>query len=348
MRFRSVTSPHLARTRDVGEVMRTVLYALLPGIAASTWYFGWGVLFNILVATLFAVGSEAAMLALRNKPLRPFLNDYSAIVTAWLLALALPPLAPWWLTAIAAVSAIVLAKHLYGGIGYNPFNPAMVGYVVVLVSFPREMTLWIAPSVLAETRLGPLETAWFMLGGGLPAGLALDQLSMATPLDTVKTQLGLNKTISEIQASPLFGDFSGRGWEWIANWFAIGGLFLLYRRVISWQIPLAMLGALGAIATVFFLFDPDAHASPAFHIFSGGAMLGAFFIATDPVSASTTPRGRIIYGAGIGVLTYVIRTWGGYPEGVAFAVLLMNMAAPTIDYYTQPRVFGHRKRDAEP
>jgi electron transport complex protein RnfD len=348
MRFRTVSSPHLARDRDVGQVMRTVLYALLPGIAAATWYFGWGVLFNILVATLFAVGSEAAMLALRKRPIQPFLSDYSAIVTAWLLALALPPLAPWWLTAIASSFAIVVAKHLYGGLGYNPFNPAMVGYVVALVSFPKEMTEWIAPSMLAENRLGFGASAWYMLTGRLPEGLSFDQISMATPLDTVKTELGLNKTIGEIRESPLFGDFSGRGWEWIANWFAIGGFFLLYRRVISWQIPVAMLGALGAVATVFFLIDPDAHASPAFHIFSGGAMLGAFFIATDPVSASTTPTGRLIYGAGIGILTYVIRTWGGYPDGVAFAVLLMNMAAPTIDYYTQPRVFGHGRRDSEP
>jgi electron transport complex protein RnfD len=167
---------------------------------------------------------------------------------------------------------------------------------------------------------------------------------MATPLDLMKTELGLNRTITEIRENPLFGDFSGRGWEWIANWYAVGGLYLMYKRVIGWQIPLAMLLGLGAIATVFFLYDADSHASPAFHIFSGGAMLGAFFIATDPVSGSTTPRGRLVFGAGIGVLVYVIRTWGGYPDGVAFAVLLMNMAAPTIDYYTQPRVFGQDRR----
>lgn len=202
----------------------------------------------------------------------------------------------------------------------------------------------VAPEQLAETRLSLGQTLHAIFAG-LPQGLSWDSLTMATPLDTVKTDLGLSHTISEIRQSPLFGDFSGKGWEWVANWWAIGGLYLLYRRVISWQIPVAMLLALGAMATLFYLIDPDAHSSATFHIFSGGAMLGAFFIATDPITASTTPVGRLIYGAGIGILTYVIRTWGGYPDGVAFAVLLMNMAAPTIDYYTQPRVFGQDRTD---
>lgn len=346
MRFRTVTSPHVSAGPNVGQVMRHVLYALIPGTVASIWYFGWGLLINLCVAVGLALASEAAILWLRKRPITPALSDYSAVVTAWLFALCLPPLTPWWVTAVGVISAIVLAKQLYGGLGFNPFNPAMVGYVVVLISFPREMTLWIAPEMLAETRLGLLDSLKVIIGQSLPPNLAWDALTMATPLDLMKTQLGLNQTISEIRENPLFGDFSGRGWEWIANWYAVGGLYLMYKRIIGWQIPVAMLVALGAIATVFFLYDADAHASPAFHIFSGGAMLGAFFIATDPVSASTTPTGRLVFGAGIGLLVYVIRTWGGYPDGVAFAVLLMNMAAPTIDHYTQPRVFGqgrHRR-----
>lgn len=344
MRFRTVSSPHVTAGVDVGQVMRHVLYALVPGTVASIWYFGWGLLINLILAIVIAVAAEAAMLRLRRRPILPTLSDYSAVVTGWLFALCLPPLAPWWVTAVGMIGAIALAKHLYGGLGYNPFNPAMVGYVIVLISFPREMTLWIAPEMLADTRLGLLDSLIVVLGGALPSSVSWDALTMATPLDLMKTELGLNRTITEIRENPLFGDFSGRGWEWIANWYAVGGLYLMYKRVIGWQIPLAMLLGLGAIATVFFLYDADSHASPAFHIFSGGAMLGAFFIATDPVSGSTTPRGRLVFGAGIGVLVYVIRTWGGYPDGVAFAVLLMNMAAPTIDYYTQPRVFGQDRR----
>jgi len=168
-------------------------------------------------------------------------------------------------------------------------------------------------------------------------------LSTATPLDTLKTQLGLMLTIGEITAgNPTFGGLGGAGWEWINAGFLIGGLGLLVRRVISWQIPVATLGGLAVAALGFYAIDPDSYASPLFHLFSGAAMLGAFFIATDPVTASTTTRGRLVYGAGIGVIVYVIRTWGGYPDGVAFGVLLMNMAVPTIDYYTQPPVFGEQ------
>jgi electron transport complex protein RnfD len=323
--------------------MRQVIYALVPGTLAYVWYFGWAILINIVFAALVALAIEAVMLTLRRRPLRPFITDGSAIVTAWLLVLALPTHSPWWLILVAVAFAMVAGKHLYGGLGYNPFNPAMVGYVVVLISFPAQMTHWVAPTALADAPFGLLGSLQAFLTGEPPGDLTWDAVTMATPLDAVKTGLSANRTISEIRASPLFGDFGGIGWEWIANWWFIGGLFLLARGVISWRIPLAMLVSLGVIATLFFLIDPDVYGSPAYHIFSGGAMLGAFFIATDPVSASTTPRGQLIYATGIGVLTYVIRSWGGYPDGVAFAVLLMNMAAPTIDYYSKPRVFGtHR------
>jgi electron transport complex protein RnfD len=144
-------------------------------------------------------------------------------------------------------------------------------------------------------------------------------------------------------ASPVFGNIGGKGWEWIGGGFLLGGIWLIYKKVITWHIPVAMLGALFAIALVFYLIDADTYASPWFHLVSGASLLGAFFIATDPVSAATTNPGRLVYAAGIGILTYIIRTWGGYPDGVAFAVLLMNMTAPTIDYYIRPRVFGHGK-----
>jgi electron transport complex protein RnfD len=344
MQFATASSPHLTGTQSVTRTMGLVLLALVPGTLAMSWYFGWGVLINLAIAGTTAVIAEAAMLALRGRPVGPTLADLSALVTAWLLALALPPLLPWWQTVLGTLFAIVIAKHLYGGIGYNPFNPAMAGYVLLLVSFPVTMTRWLPPEVISADLPSFAESLHIIWTGTPPAGETWDSLSGATPLDQMRTDLSRNLMISEIQQSPLWGDFGGRGWEWIANWFLLGGLFLLWRRVISWRIPVAMLGALVLASGLFWAIDAETHPFPGFHLFSGAAILGAFFIATDPVSAATTPRGQLIYGALIGVMVFIIRTWGGYPDAVAFSVLLMNMAAPTIDYYTQPRVFGQRGR----
>ena len=344
MRFKTVTSPHILRETSVGQVMRRVLYAMVPGVAALVWFFGWGILVNLAVATLVALVAETAMLVARGKPLAPHLGDCSAVVTACLLAVALPPLAPWWLTTIGVLSAIVVAKHLYGGLGYNPFNPAMVGYVVLLISFPREMSAWLIPHGVGQPHVLSLtDTLGAIFGGALPASISPDALTGATPLDVLRTRLGLGLTVTEIRNSPAFGIVAGHGWEWAALGFLAGGLWLVYIRAAAWQIPAGMLGALAVMSTIFFLVDPERHAAPWFHLWSGAAIYGAFFIATDPVTASTTPRGRLIYGAGIGVLVYIIRAFGGYPDGVAFAVLLMNIVAPTIDLHTQPRVFGARR-----
>lgn len=341
MRFRTVTSPHVVRDASVGLIMRRVLYAMLPGIAALAWFFGWGILINLLLATAVALLAESAMLTLRNKPILPYLLDYSAVVTAWLLAVALPPLAPWWLTTIGVLAAIVVSKHLYGGLGYNPFNPAMVGYVVLLISFPREMSAWLVPHGIGQPyALSLWETLQAILGMESPA---LDALTGATPLDVLRNQLNLGQSMTQIRNSPMFGIVAGSGWEWATLGFMAGGLWLIYLRAAAWQIPVGMLGGLATIATAFWLADPLRYPPPWFHLWSGAAMFGAFFIATDPVTASATPRGRLIYGAGIGILVYIIRSFGGYPDGVAFAVLLMNIAAPTIDLYTQPRVFGERR-----
>jgi electron transport complex protein RnfD len=337
------SSPHIGGSHSTAGLMREVVYALLPGMAVHVWFFGWGLLVQAAIAVGVALAGEAAVLRLRQRPLRPCLADGSAVVTALLLALGIPPLAPWWVSALGAFFAIVIAKHLYGGLGYNPFNPAMVGYLVLLIAFPRAMTTWLAPWGVAEHTLGPIATVRSIFTGTLPPGVTLDALTAATPLDTMKTRLALDFTVGEIRASPLFGDFGGKGWEWLGNAFFLGGLWLIYRRVISWHIPVAMLGTLCGTALLFALGDPDGHPSAMFHLFSGAAILGAFFIATDPVTAATTPRGRLIYGAGIGLLTYIIRSWGGYPDGVAFAVLLMNAAVPVIDHYSRPRVLGHGK-----
>jgi electron transport complex protein RnfD len=163
---------------------------------------------------------------------------------------------------------------------------------------------------------------------------------MATPLDTVRQLTAQGQTLVEIRSDPRFGDFGGRGWEWVANFFALGGLWLLIRRKIPWQTPLATLGSVILLSLPFWAMEPDVHPFPLQHVFSGALVLAAFFIVTDPVSGCSTPRGRLIFGAGVGVLTLAIRRWGSYPDAIAFAVLLMNCAAPFIDRYTRPRVYG--------
>jgi len=340
-----LSSPHMHGPANVSRVMLNVIYALLPAVAAFIWLFGWGVLINILLALMFALGSEAVVLLLRGRPVADSLFDGSAAVTAILLGLALPPLAPWWIVAIGSGFAIIFAKHLYGGLGFNPFNPAMAGYVLLLVSFPLQMTTWAAPVGVRADDLGLIQALFHSLSGQLPDGLILDSLSSATPLDTMKVQTGLAKTVSEIRTGPIFGLLGGKGWEVTNSLLLLGGVWLLWKRIITWHVPLAMLGTLTLMATIFHLINPEQYAGPLFHLFSGASMLGAFFIATDPVSGATSRRGQLVFGAGAGILIYIIRVWGGFPDGVAFSVLLMNLAAPTIDYYTQPRVFGHNRNE---
>jgi len=328
-----ITSPHTKGSNRTQKVMQQVLLATLPGVLALTWLYGIGTLINLVWAGAVALGAEAAVLSLRKRPVRFFLSDGSALVTAVLLALALPPYSPWWLTCIACAFAIVFAKQLYGGLGQNPFNPAMVGYVVALISFPQEMTAWPTPH-----SVGMLEGIRHILGiTALPDGW-----SQATALDVLKTNKSL--TVEELWQSPAFGLIGGRGAETVNLAFLAGGLFLLHKRLFGWHAPVGMLAALFVMSLLFWNGSgSDSNGSPLFHLFSGATMLGAFFIVTDPVSGATSNRGRLVFGAGVGILVYVIRTWGGYPDGVAFAVLLMNLAAPTIDYYTRPRTYGHSK-----
>jgi electron transport complex protein RnfD len=344
MLFTKASSPFVRDDSSVQSIMRKVLYAMIPGSIAAIWFFGWGVLINLLLAATTCLAAEAWVLWMRQREIRASLFDGSALVTACLLALALPPLAPWWLTVIAALFAILMAKHLYGGLGFNPFNPAMVGYIVVMISFPREMTYWTAPLSVAQGWPNFLDTLNIIFAGQPAAGETFDTITMATPIDTLKTQLGLENgveaTRGSVQYGPLFGTLSGVGWEWINGLFLLGGLWLAKKKIIDWRIPTSFLLTLVLIANFFAVYDYSSYSSALFHVFSGGTMLAAFFIATDPVTASTTPRGRWIYGAGIAVLVYVIRSWGGYPDGIAFAVVLMNITVPLIDYYTQPRTFG--------
>jgi len=338
--FQTGGAPHIPPQTTVAKVMLQVLLALTPGVLAYTWFFGPGILVQITLATLFALLFEFLMLRSRGKRLKPFINDYSAVVTAVLFALCIPPLAPWWISCIAMLFAIGFAKHLYGGLGQNVFNPAMVAYVVVLISFPQAMTSWLPPLALAEHSPGLADSLTTIFTGQVPVAGGWDAVTQATPLDTLKTGVGAGRTIAEISLSPLFGDFGGKGWEWIAICFAVGGFFLLYKRVIGWQVPVAVIGSVLLLSLPSWLADPASNLSPLQHVFSGAIVLAAFFIATDPVSGCVSNRGRLIFGAGVGIITLVIRRWGGYPDGVAFAVLLMNMAAPLIDRYTRPRMYG--------
>jgi electron transport complex protein RnfD len=325
----------------VAEQMRLVIYALFPGILVMIWLFGWGTIFNLILANFFALGMEATLLKLRKRPVKAFLSDYSAVVTATLLALALPAFSPWWIIFIAIFFAIVVAKHLYGGLGYNPFNPAMVGYAVVLVSFPVEMVNWFAPVNFSIAQIGLSDSLQIIFDSG---SSQWDAMTMATPLDSIKIGLGMDKTIADIQQQKSFGLMAGSGWEWVSLAYFVGGIWLIYKKVISWHIPTTIIVTLALLSTIFWVYNPDTHTSPIFHLLTGGTMLGAFFIATDPITASTTPLGKIFYAASIAFFIYTIRVWGsGYPDGVAFSVLIMNIAVPLIDYYTQPKVFGESR-----
>ncbi len=332
-------SPHIHQPNSVAYLMKQVLYALLPGIGLYLFFFGWGIFLHLLLASLVALLTEAIMLWLRQRPIKAFLFDYSALVTAWLLVLAIPPLAPWWITALGVSFALVFAKHVYGGLGYNTFNPAMVGYAMLMISFPAEMTRWpLSPEFGGY--LGFFDSLHVLLELPLGSGKTVDAYSGATLLDSVKISISQAYRLDEALRTPALGYLGSRVWEFVGLGYLVGGLYLIYRRVIDWHIPVAMLGALTLMASLFFLWDSDTYATPWFHLFSGAALLGAFFIATDPVSAATSRTGKLVYAAGIGVLVYVIRMWGSYPDSVAFSVLLMNMCAPMIDYYTQPPVFG--------
>lgn len=350
MDFIRSDAPYLAPRADVATTMLQVLAALVPAALAHVWYFGPGFFFNLIIASIFCVAGEALMMNLRGRKPEAALSDYSALVTATLLAFSLPSLTPWWVTATGSLFAVVVAKHLYGGIGFNIFNPAMAGYVVILVAFPMEVNLWVAPRMgdIDYVHLSMLQTITYTLTGSLPDTLTFDAISRATPLDAMQSGLRNMRTFAEMRTYPLMGDFGGRGWEWIGNFVAVGGFWLLARKIIRWQIPTGVFAGLLIPAGLMYLISPGSNASPGFHLFSGATILCAFFIATDPVSAATSPRGRLIYGLGIGFITYCIRKWGSYADGVAFAVLLMNMATPAIDYVTKPRIVGHGREGTPP
>lgn len=343
--FPTSAPPHVVAPDRVARVMRLVIYALVPTCVMQVVFFGPGLIVQLALAIATALAAEAIALRLRGKPVHQFVFDGSAIITAMLLALCLPPLAPWWLVVSGTAFAILLAKHAFGGLGANPFNPAMVGYAVLLVSFPARLLQWLPPELEGSQapHLTFVQTFTTIMTGHLPDALRWDAITSPTPLDALRTNLKMGMTMQETRNDAVFGGFGGRGWTWVHLATLAGGIWLLSLKIIRWHIPIAMLAALAICASLMYMVDPGIYAGPIFHVTSGASMLGAFFVATDPISAATSDRGRLVYGAGIGVLTYVIRTWGAYPDGVAFAVLLMNAAVPLIDRYTIPRVYGHPK-----
>ncbi len=307
---------------NTNQIMRQVSYALALGVGAQVYFFGLSVLIQIVLACITGLIVEAIFLRLRGSEIKPAIIDGSVVLTAILLAISIPSIAPWWIIVLGVSFAVVFGKQIFGGLGNNPFNPAMLGYAFLLISYPVQMTQWPADYLSMDRAADVI----FGLSN-------LDGLTGATTLDHVKTQLTMSLSIQELE-------FNSISQLWINIGFLIGGIYLLLRRIIFWQIPVLLLLGIVVMSTVLFLVDSDQFASPLFHVVNGATMLAAFFIATDPVSASTTPLGRIIYGFLIGVLIVIIRVFGGYPDAVAFAVLLLNITVPLIDFYTQPKVFG--------
>jgi len=338
------SSPHIAGAASVQKVMLLVCLALLPGTVMGIWQFGWPALYLFLITAGSAVLFEALCLLIAGKKVSFYCMDLSALLTGWLLAMTLPPWSPWWVGVLGSFCAIVIGKQVFGGLGQNLFNPAMLARTILLVSFPLEMTTWLTPKPFGSATAPDAASGWDITWNGIPD---LDAVTSASMLGHVRTELTRGENVPDILLSiydpvaSAVGTTAGSLGETSAILFLLGGLFLVFKRVISWHIPAGIIITVALLSAVFSLSDPAHYAGPMFHLLGGGLMLGAFFIATDPVSSPVSGPGKLLFGAGIGLLVFIIRNWGGYPEGMAFAVLLMNAATPLIDYYIRPRIYGH-------
>ncbi|MFT6734168.1 MAG: electron transport complex protein RnfD [Polaribacter sp.] len=338
------------QTRSTNQLMFLVCAGLIPGAIAQYYFFGWGILINLVLCCSYAISAEALILKVRNRPILFTLKDNSALLTGLLLGLALPPLLPWWMSFIGVYFAIIFAKHLYGGLGYNPFNPAMIGYVVLLISFPQAMTNWLPAQellILNPSLIQSIELTFFGISNEISnvtdIKILADGFTMATPLDHIRTSLSQGYMLSEIQSQSnenLSFIINSNSWIWVNVAYLLGGLYLLFLKIIRWHIPVSIMTSM--IITSYFLsiIDNQKYLSASDHLFYGATMLGVFFIATDPVSASTTQKGRLLFGASIGFTLIIIRTFGSYPDAFAFSVILLNIASPTIDHYFRPKTYG--------
>ncbi len=336
MSLLKVTSGHVASANRASSVMQEVLLATIPGVLVLTFYFGPGTLVNIIFGGTIAVACEYSVTKCRGRNPAAAISDLSILVTSTLLCIALPPYAPWWLILIGVLTAVLLGKHVFGGLGHNPFNPAMVGYAMLLISFPVQMSAWASPRGLAEVP-GLVSALRHLFAPG-----TIDAVTAATPLDLLRQNTGL--LFEDLMNSrPELRGWGGIGWLQANVAFLVGGMWLLHRKVFSWHAPVSMLAALGVCALIGYDGgSSESGGSALFHLFSGATMFAAFFIITDPVSSAVSNRGRLIFGALIGALVYLIRVLGDYPDAVAFAVLILNFCVPFIDRYTQPKVFNMR------
>ena len=314
------SSPHFKDKDSVPKIMYAVIASLAPVVAASLYFFRFKALALLLSCIAACLVTEALFLWLRKKPLRS-LRDGSAVITGILLAMTLPPSLSLEFAIIGAVVAIAIGKQVFGGLGYNIFNPALVGRAFLQTAFPVAMTTWIPPAALK------IQTATF-----------------ATPLGNLRFQ----DAIAEGTLTPLkdlfIGNVGGCLGETSAFVLILGGLFLLSRRVIDWRIPLGILLSLTAFTGAFWLANPEKYASPLFHILAGGLLIGAFFMATDMVTSPITPLGTWIYALGIGIVIGLIRLFGGFAEGVMYSILFMNAFVPLLNRYTRPRILGERSK----
>ncbi len=317
------SSPHVQTEDSVRRIMLRVLIALLPAVGAALWFFGWHALRLTVACTVSCVLGEWAIRALMKRDRG--IDDLSAAVTGVLLALNLPPQLPTWMAVLGSLVAIVIAKQIYGGIGYNLFNPALIGRTFLLVSFPVAMTTWLAPAAFPWT----------------------DAVTTATPLGIWKTTLNATGQppadfFTQFSLTDLLvGNRPGCLGETCSLALIAGALYLLATRCITWHIPGAMILTVLVGATIFYKMDPTHNLPPHYHLLTGGFLLGALFMATDMVTTPVTRGGMILFGIGCGLITLLIRKWGGYPEGVSFSILIMNALTPLINQLVRPRVFGH-------
>ncbi len=344
-----ISSPHMHGGDTIRANMLSVILALAPASAVSVWLFGWLAIFLIFLCMAGCMLTEAVCLKMMGRP-PTALADGSAALTGLLLALTLPAYTPWWMVLIGCAVAIILSKQVYGGLGYNPFNPALAARVVLLISFPLNMTSWIVPMHGGAPTLDlyDFSQCWhlFWLGPDI-LGKGLDAITMASPLGHVKTEwsrgIGVIEAMRGYDYSYLdafLGREAGSLGETSALALLIGGIYLLARHTISWHIPVSYIATVALLALIFNAASPQQFPPPLFHVLAGGLILCAFFMATDPVTSPVTPRGQLVFGVGCGVLTWSIRSFGGYPEGAMFSVLLMNCTVPLLDHYFRPRVYG--------
>jgi electron transport complex protein RnfD len=340
---------HVGAKASVSHIMWQVILAISPATVFGLLLFGWPALNLFIITVSSAVFFEAFCLRLSGRIAKPVIMDGSALLTGWLLAMTLPPWAPWWIGVVGSAIAIILGKQVYGGLGQNLFNPAMLARVALLISFPIEMTTWPNVSPLFFPDSPGLFESWHITIAGLENS---DASTGATTLGFIKTEFSQNHVLSDILKDySAIGNFIGwtRGsmGETSTLLLALGGVWLIRQGIIQWYIPVSLLLTVSILAGIFHVMDDQHYTGPFLHLNSGALMCVAFFIATDYVTSPNTKAGQLVFGAACGLLIFVIRTWGAYPEGAGFAVLLMNAATPLIDHYIRPRIYG-RDRKGKP